>query len=171
MNPLANLFSDYGDNPFAALLRQLLGGEDQQMPEQMSAIPMQRPDIQAKAQMRPQGPVGGAARPAPMSTDASALDVYQGRASSGRASNGDIIRRMPDGQIHRQSARYGYSEPVQGQGERSGGINRMFPATTGRNSDSCGSRWIWAAPVNNWTATPRRYGTPSTRRSARPRSP
>lgn len=125
------------ENPLMMLLRQLLGGDDpqqmpQEMPQQTSALPTQRPDLSQKVLLQSRGPVGGAAGGPPSPTNASAFDVFQGRATSGKASNGDIIRMRDDGTIERQSAKYGYSERVPGQSGfgsspqmDAGGMSRM----------------------------------------------
>lgn len=64
--------------------------------------------------------------PAPDEISASALDVYNGTAQIGRATNGDIISRDPaTGQLTRQSQKYGYTENIDAQGNFHGFANTM----------------------------------------------
>jgi hypothetical protein len=41
---------------------------------------------------------------------ATAMDVWNGTADQGRATNGDILRRLPSGQVERTSTRYGTTQ-------------------------------------------------------------
>lgn len=73
---------------------------------------------------------------------ASAMDVWRGQAAEGIATNGDTLRRLPNGMVERTSSRYGYTEIMQpgspggpahqGQITRAGGYPAgMMPASQG----------------------------------------
>lgn len=83
----------------------------------------------------------------------SAMDVYTGRADEGVASNGDIVRRLPNGSVERVSQRYGYAEAMPAQFSRDdpmpafgapsgvGGRARQFPAAPRGGGGEAPSDW------------------------------
>lgn len=63
-------------------------------------------------QVRAPGIPGFPGGPSPAQTN----DVWGGQANEGIASNGDRLRRLPDGRVERTSARYGYTEILSDDG-------------------------------------------------------
>ncbi|ODT22154.1 MAG: hypothetical protein ABS35_15475 [Kaistia sp. SCN 65-12] len=60
---------------------------------------------------------------------ANAMAVWRGEANEGRATNGDILRRTPNGQVTRTSARYGYTETLPSDGDTAAPLTALRSGT------------------------------------------
>lgn len=74
--------------------------------------------------------------PAPAAT---AADVWGGRAPTGRATNGNVVSRTPDGRVSMTSSKYGYTE-IDGQVQSKGipGLTEAFDGFKGLSAPSFG---------------------------------